>query len=156
MNRSRAATGALIAGVSIVLLAGCAAAPTPPHEWSDRMSALLADPNGQGGGGGGIAVASGAKNAHGSVELAAVPQGEYDVLAVCNGSGTVGIVVKAAGSPGAVLASSDIACGATLRLPVTVTATGLVLEATNTGDATQWHASVVTPGWQPTPTTSSH
>lgn len=144
-----------IAGVGIALLSGCTAAPTPSPEWSNRMSALLTDPNGQGGGGGGLARAGGDASARGSLELGLIPNGKYDVLAVCAGNGIVRVVVKTAASPATVLASSDIACGATLRLPVTVTAPGLVVEATNTGAATQWHASVVTPGWQPTPTTYS-
>ncbi|MCU1585950.1 MAG: hypothetical protein JWM49_2506 [Microbacteriaceae bacterium] len=122
----------MIVGVGISILAGCTAAPAPTHEWSDRMSALLSDPNGQGSAGGDLRVHSGSRSAHASVELPGIPSGEYDVLAVCTGTGTVHIAVKTRASPGRVLASSEVACGATLRLPVAVAATGIVLEATDT------------------------
>jgi hypothetical protein len=149
----------MIVGVGISILAGCTAAPAAPapsHEWSDRMIARLMDPNGQGGAGGDLGAASGAKSAPGTVELGSIPSGEYDVLAVCTGTGTVHIAIKAPASSGRVLASSDIACGATLRLPVTVAATGIVLEATNSGTSAQWQALIVTRGWEPAPTTYSH
>lgn len=146
----------MFVGAVIATLVGCTAAPTPTHEWSDRMSALLSDPNGQGGAGGDLGADSGTKSAHGSAVLAAVPSGEYDVLAMCTGTGTVHIAVRTPASPGRVLASSDVACGATLRLPVTVAATGIVLEASNSGTSAQWQAAIVTRGWEPTPTTYSH
>lgn len=148
----------MIVGVTVASLAGCTAAPAtaPSNEWSDRMSALLSDPNGQGGGGGGLGAASGTRLAHASIGLPNVPSGEYDVLAVCTGTGTIHIAIKTPAPPGTVLASSDVACGATLRLPVTVVATGILLEATSTGTYPQWQAAIVTPGWEPTPTTYSH
>lgn len=145
----------MIVGMGIGTLAGCTAPPAPSHDWSDRMIALLSDPKGQGGAGGGLEVGSGAKSARGSVELAGVPNGEYDLLAVCTGTGVVHMAIKTPASPSKVLASSDIACGATLRLPVTVTATGIVLEATNTSTSAQWQAAMVTPGWEPTRTNYS-
>ena len=110
---------------------------------------MLSDPGGQGGAGGDLGGASDAKSAHGVVELANIPTGEYDVLAVCTGISTVHIDIKTVSSLGKVLASSDIACGATLRLPVTVTSPGIILEATNTGTPAQWYAAIVTPGWEP-------
>lgn len=145
----------MIVGVGISIVAGCTAAPAPSHEWSDRMIALLRDPNGKGGAGGDLGAASGTESAPGSVELGSIPNGEYDVLAVCTGASIVHLAIRAPVSLGRVLASSDIACGATLRLPVTVAATGIVLEATNTGASAQWQAAMVTRGWEPTPTTYS-
>lgn len=79
----------MIVGMGIGTVAGCTAPPAPSHDWSDRMIALLRDPKGQGGAGGGLEVGSGAKSARGSVELAGVPNGEYDLLAVCTGTGVV-------------------------------------------------------------------
>jgi phage tail sheath gpL-like len=146
----------MFVGVGIATLAGCTAAPAPTHNWSARMSALLSDPNGQGGAGGDLGVDSGTKSAHGSVELAGVPSGKYDVLAVCTGTGTVHIAIRTPASPSRVLAASDVACGATLRLPVTVATKGIILEATHTGTSAQWQAAIATPGWEPTPTTYPH
>jgi hypothetical protein len=145
----------MVAGVCIATLAGCAAAPPPNHAWSDRMSALLSDLNGHGGGGGDLDRAGGARSAQGFLELADVSSGKYDVLAVCSGTGIVQITVTAITSPRAVLASSDIACGATLRLPITVSSPGIVLRATTTDTNAQWQAAVVTPGWEPDPTNYS-
>jgi hypothetical protein len=120
------------------------------------MIALLRDPQGQGGAGGDLGVDNGEKDAHASAELASVPSGEYDVLAVCTGTGVIHIAIKTPASPGSALAASDIACGATLRLPVTIPAPGIVLEATSTGTSAQWQAMIVTRGWEPAPTTYSH
>ena len=131
-------------------------APAPGLEWSDRMSALLQDPHGQGGGGGDLDRAGGANTAHGLLELGDIAAGKYDVLAVCTGTSIVHITISTSASPRAVLASSDVACGATLRLRVTVSSPGLVLQATTSGDAAQWQAAVVTPGWEPVPTNYSH
>jgi len=113
------------------------------------MIALLSDPDGQGGAGGGLRSDGADKRAHDTAELADVPSGEYDGLAVCSGTGTVHIAVLSSESPGRMLASADIACGATLRLPVTVGAPGVVLEASTSGTPALWQASIVTSGWQP-------
>ncbi|MBC7594076.1 MAG: hypothetical protein H7288_09080 [Kineosporiaceae bacterium] len=146
----------VIVGVSLATLAGCTATPAPNTDWSDRMIAVLSDSNGQGGAGGDLKVESGTKSARGTAHLADIPSGEYDVLAVCTGTGTVHLAVKTTAPPRRVLASSDIACSATLRLPVTVAATGVALEATDTGASAQRQAVIVTPGWEPAPTTYSH
>ena len=119
------------------------------------MAALLSDPSGQGGGGGGPSVDSSAKSGHGVVELNSVPIGEYDVLAVCTGASKVHLSIRTPASHGKELASSDIACGATLRLPITTTALGIAIDVTNTGTPAQWYTAVVTSGWEPTPTTFS-
>ena len=119
------------------------------------MTDLLSEPNGQGGAGGDLVVSGGAKTARGFVELVDVAPGKYDILAVCTGADIVHLVVKTR-SRSSVLASSDIVCGASLRLPVTVAEKGLVLEATNTGKPAQWQAAIVTPGWNPVPTTYQH
>ncbi|MEO7121782.1 MAG: hypothetical protein ABI400_01430 [Lacisediminihabitans sp.] len=155
MIRPHAIIALLIVGLGIVTVSGCTSAPAPNHEWSDRMTALLSDPSGQGGAGGVLSVDNGAKSANGVVELASVPSGEYDVLAVCTGAGTVHIVIKTSASHGKVLNSSDIACGATLRLPITTAAPGIAFEAASNGTPAQWQAALVTPGWGPTPTTYS-
>lgn len=101
------------------------------------MTVLLSDPKGQGGAGGGLRGDSVSGRARDTVELVNVSSGQYDVLGVCTSSGTVHIAVKTPESPGRVLATSDIACGATLRIPVTVTVTvtvrDLVFEATKPG-----------------------
>ena len=156
MNRPESVVAVMIIGMSIASLAGCTAAPVRDHDWPDRMNALFSDPKGQGGGGGGLEVASGAKSATGSIVLPDVPVGEYDVLAVCTGPGTVRMAIKPLASPRRLLASSDIACGATLRLPVTVTETGIVLEAINTSSFAQWQAAIVSPGGEPTRTTDKY
>lgn len=119
------------------------------------MTALLTDPNGQGGGGGGLAKSDGAKTASGSVELADVPTGKYDLLVVCSGTGIVHFAASASGSRH-VLAASDVACGATLRLPVTLTSKGIVLKASSSDSSAQWWASIATPHWEPSPTDFSN
>ena len=146
----------VIVGVSLATLAGCTATPAPNTNWSDRMIAVLSDPHGQGGAGGDLRIDSGARNARGTAYLADVPSGEYDVLAVCAGTGTIHLAVKTTTPPHRVLASPDIACGATLRLPVTVAATGVALEATDPSTSAQWQAMIATPGWERAPTTYSH
>ena len=113
----------VIVGVSLVTLAGCTATPVPNIDWSNRMIAVISDPHGQGGAGGDLRIDSGAKNARGTVYLANVPGGEYEVLAVCDGTGIIHLAIKTTTPPHRVLAASDIACGATLRLPVTVAVT---------------------------------
>ncbi len=153
--RPRTVVIVMIVGLGIATTTGCASEPAPTHDWSARMIALLSDPGGQGGAGGDLRVDKGAKSARGTAELASVPTGEYDVLAVCTGAGIVHIAIESASSSGRVLASSDIACGATLRLPVSLPMTGIVLEATSTSTSAQWQATVVTPGWEPTTTTYS-
>ena len=142
----------LVVGVGIATLAGCTAAPAPSDEWSTRMGDLFYGPNGGGGGASGDLGDSGT-SARAGVELAVVPSGEYDVLAVCTGTGIVHIVVKSSISRGKVLAASDIACGATLRLPFTLTAPGVDVEAINKGTPAQWLISIVTRGWEPAPHT---
>ena len=156
MKRPQTIVAVVIVGVSLATLAGCTATPAPITDWSNRMIAMLRDPHGQGGAGGDLRIDSGAKNARGTVYLANVPSGEYEVLAVCNGTGTIHLAIKTTTPPRRVLAASDIACGATLRLPVTVAATGVALEATNPSTSAQWQAVIVTPGWEPAPTTYSH
>ena len=146
----------VIVGVSLATLAGCTARPAPNSDWSERMIAVLHDPHGQGGAGGDLRIEGEARDARGTAYLADVPSGQYDVLAVCDGTGTIHLAVKITTPPHRVLASSDIACGATLRLPVTVAATGVALEATDPSTSAQWQAMIVTPGWEPAPTTYSH
>ena len=156
MKRPQTIVAVVIVGVSLATLAGCTATPVPNTDWSNRMIAVLSDPHGQGGAGGDLTIDSGAKNARGTVYLANVPGGEYEVLAACDGTGTIHLAVKTTTPPHRVLASSDIACGATLRLPVTVAATGVALEATDPSTSAQWQAVIVTPGWEPATTTYSH
>jgi len=156
VKRPQTIVAVVIVGVSLVTLAGCTATPAPNIDWSNRMIAMLRDPHGQGGAGGDLRIDSGAKNARGTVYLANVPSGEYDVLAVCDGTGIIHLAIKTTTPPHRVLAASDIACGTTLRLPVTVAATGVALEATNPSTSAQWQAMIVTPGWEPAPTTYSH
>lgn len=133
MKRLQTIVAVVIVGVSLATLAGCTASPVLNTDWSNRMIAVLGDPHGQGGAGGHLRTDSGAKNARGTVYLDNVPSGEYEVLA-----------------------ASDIACGATLRLPVTVASTGVALEATDPSTSAQWQAVIVTPVWEPAPTTYSH
>ena len=156
VKRPQTIVAVVIVGVSLATLAGCTATPVPNTDWSNRMIAVLSDPHGQGGAGGDLRTDSGAKNARGTAYLADVPSGEYDVLAVCDGTGTIHLAIKTTTPPHRVLASSDIAFGATLRLPVTVAATGVALEATDPSTSAQWQAMIVTPGWEPAPTTYSH
>jgi len=156
VKRPQTIVAVVIVGVSLATLAGCTATPVPNTDWSNRMIAVLSDPHGQGGAGGDLRINSGAKNARGTVYLANVPSGEYEVLAVCDGTGTIHLAVKTTTPPHSVLAASDIACGATLRLPVTVAATGVALEATTASTSARWQTVIVTPGWEPAPTTYSH
>ena len=156
MKRPQTIVAVVIVGTSLATLAGCTTTPVPNTDWSNRMIAMLSDPHGQGGAGGNLRIDSGAKNARGTVYLANVPSGEYEVLAVCDGTGIIHLAVKTTTPPRRVLAASDIACGATLRLPVTVAATGVALEATDPSTSAQWQAVIVTPGWEPAPTTYSH
>ena len=156
MKRPQTIVAVVIVGVSLATLAGCTATPVPNTDWSNRMIPVLSDPHGQGGAGGDLRIDNGAKNARGTVYLSNVPSGKYEVLAVCDGTGFIHLAVKTTTPPRRVLAASDIACGATLRLPVTVAATGVALEATNPSTSAQWHAMIVTPGWEPAPTTYSH
>jgi len=146
----------VIVGVSLAPLAGRTATPAPNIDWSDRMIALLSDPHGQGGAGGDLRVDNGARISRGTTYLADVPSGKYDILAVCDGTGTIHLAVKTTTPPHRVLASSDIVCGATLRLPITVAATGVALEATGHNTSAHWQAVIAPPGWEPAPATYSH
>lgn len=89
----------MIVGVSLATLAGCTARPAPTTDWSERMIAVLRDPHGQGGAGGDLRIDSGARNARGTAYLADVPSGDYDVLAVCDGTGTIHLAVKTTTPP---------------------------------------------------------
>ena len=150
----------LVVGASAVSLVGCVPSTpvSPDLAWSSRMVGLLSAPNGQGGAGGEVS----AQKRKGSVTLMSVTAGSYDVLAVCTGMDTVHFIVSSnseagnGSSPDGVLASADIACGATLRLPVTIPAGGVALTASSAGGSGAWQSSIVTPGWSPVPTTFSH
>jgi phage tail sheath gpL-like len=137
-------------------LVGCTAAATPKpnyRAWTDRMVALLVTPSkGQGGAGGVIQHDGNAKTATSEVELSGVAVGKYDVLAVCTGSGIVRFSVSKGGSAHHVLAYADIACGATLRLPVTITSSDIVLEAKDDNTTSAWEAAIVPSGWEPSRT----
>lgn len=147
----------LVVGVSALSLVGCApsGAVSPDGSWSSRMSALLNDPGGQGGGGGVLSRQSDT----GSVTLGSVTGGSFDILAVCTGARTMHFTVRdpsptdSRSANKVSLASSDIACGATLRIPVTITAGEVTLTVQSDQRTGQWHSAIVTPGWDPVPTT---
>lgn len=150
----------LVVGVSVMSVVGCTspASVSPADMWSSRMSGLLSAPAGQGGAGGEFT----AQSRTGSVILMNVIGGSYDVLAVCTGVDVVRFTVSSSSSssqaghsssPEGVLASADIACGATLRLPVVIPPGGVVLTARSDGGSGAWQSAIVTPGWSPIPTT---
>ena len=125
------------------------------------MAQLFGDPAGLGGGGGAVTAAGRTGSGSTKVILGSARVGSYDVLGVCTGSGIMRLTVvetdptKTGSGRDTVLAVSDIACGATLRLPVTVSKSEVSLAVSQNTGAAQWWASIVSPGWEPSPTSYS-
>jgi hypothetical protein len=161
-------SGRIIAAVPLLLSAfltsGCTEAiPTVPADdgWSSRMTSLLSDPRGAGGAGGVLqaleAAPEGSDDSGSSVVvLGSVPGGSYDVLGVCREAAIVHLTLSATGAEESggeadrVLVESDIACGATTRLPVTSPGGDVTISAYGPVGA-GWKASLVSSGWEPAP-----
>lgn len=168
MRSPRKTVALLTVGIGVVLaaLSGCssevaALAPTADPGWSERMSGLLnAADSSAGGGSGELARGTAAHPSRAAVILGSIPPARYDVLGVCTGTDLVHLSITKTGGvatpTGAdVLASSDIACGSTLRLPVTSASEGMKFTVSSTSGAARWQIFVVAPGWYPAPTTYS-
>lgn len=170
MHRLAGHAALLSSTLAVLLLAGCSApepapepAPAPAVDdgWSSRMSQVLTDPAGQGGADGSLTADAGSdegsddQDGAARVTLASVRGGEYDVLGVCRNADVVRLTVERLGSDGEpeeTYGETDIPCGATVRLPVTIGQGGATIEATGPVGA-EWHATIVTPDWQPGLTT---
>lgn len=107
--RRRAAFASLVIGV--LLLTACTGNPSTDRDfdaWYDQMQTVLGDPNGIGGGGGATP---------GSVELSTMRTGKWVVYAVCNDTSVLHIRIRGGST---ILAETDLPCGATIAIPVTV------------------------------------
>ena len=121
------------------------------------MAQLLSDPAGLGGAGGELTPVddSSRQDEVAEVTLGRVSVGEYDVLGVCRNARAVHLSVlqlEAGGLPGEVLAETDIACGATARLPVSLNGSDVTVRASGPAGG-EWAKAVVTPNWEPQLTT---
>ncbi|AMM21639.1 hypothetical protein AX769_17690 [Frondihabitans sp. PAMC 28766] len=119
------------------------------------MGTLLSDSNGDGAASDTLTGEPGEKTGSALVELGSVDPGEFDVLSVCRGGGVVRVGVlhrTPENNSGSLkpLASMNVVCGATTRLPITIPRHDVVLKATGPA-GTDWVAEVVTRGWQPDP-----
>ena len=156
------AFGASLLVLATVGLTACSGTNTDTDaaaaDWQDRMQTYLSDPAGQGGGGGDVAASTQSPS---KVSLGTITLGEYDVLAVCEGTAAVHVVVSADAKIGGAtkVASSDIPCGATVRIPVTFPSGSAAISASrkavstdsasDTSDSAQWYVSIVSRGWEP-------
>lgn len=107
----------LVATALVVMsmqLTACASAPstdTGYDTWAAQMRAVVSDSNGIGGAGG---------SGPGSVELDYMRIGKWVVYAVCGHTDVVHVTVRGGGT---ILAATDVACGATVALPIAVDST---------------------------------
>ncbi|MDM7886073.1 hypothetical protein QUG92_13250 [Curtobacterium sp. RHCKG23] len=120
--------------------------------WSSLMgTALLDEEHGQGGAGG---------EGAGGAGLGSVPAGAWDLLVACNGADGWSFRVESGPDGGDTLARSDVPCGATERLSVTVPESGGLTvrahplrtapEAVRRGDVpVHWYVAVVPEGFEP-------
>lgn len=94
-----------------LLLTGCATG-VPAHgdydAWSARMQTVFDDPDGNGGGG---------AEGPGSVELPSTRTGRWVAYAVCADAGLVHVRIRGGDRT---LAETDVPCGATVAMPLTV------------------------------------
>lgn len=104
------------------------------------MQTVLYDPDGQG-----------ALNGDGSGggDLMSVKPGEYVLAAACTGADVFHVAARADGK---LLGSSDVPCGATVKIPISYASTnGLQLRVSHRGSASTgaWYVSVNQPSWAP-------
>jgi hypothetical protein len=121
---------------------GQASTSTDFDGWYGQMQTVFGDPNGIGGGGGGTP---------GSVVLGSMRTGKWVVYAVCNDTEAIHIRIRGGST---ILAETDVPCGATIAVPITVdsaTARRFEIRTSHpkgTIGTGWWAAQVNSPSWK--------
>ena len=136
----------LVAGGSL-MLSGCTS-PSPTNArfntWYEQMQTVFSDPNGDGGGGG---------LAPGSVDLGSMRAGSWVAYAVCDNVDRIHVRIRAGNTT---LAETDVPCGATIAMPITVDNTAarrleiLTTRAKGTHGSGWWSVQINTTSWKQT------
>lgn len=143
--RRRAAFASLAIGA--LLLTACtenSSTDTDFDAWYDQMRTVLGDTNGVGGGGGATP---------GSVDLSTMRTGKWVVYAACNNTNVLHIRIRGGST---ILAETDLPCGATIAIPVTIdssTARQFEIQTSHPKGSTGtgwWSAQVNSASWKQT------
>lgn len=135
----------LLLAVATVSLTACAdhsSTDTAFDTWYAQMQTVLDDPNGVGGGGGATP---------GSVALGTMHAGRWVVFAVCNHTNVLHVQIMGGST---VLAETDVPCGATIGIPVTVDSAAArrfeIRTRHHKGDSGTgwWEVEVNSPSWK--------
>lgn len=141
-----ALTSALVACASL-MLSGCT--PTSPtvdrfDAWYEQMQTVLSDPNGIGGGG---------APTPGSVELDSMRAGRWVTFAVCHNVDRIHLRIRGGNKT---LAETDVPCGATIAMPITVDSAAashfeiLTTRAKGTAGSGWWSVQINSTSWKQT------
>ena len=97
-----------LAMTALTACTGQSSATTDFNGWYEQMRTVFDDSHGMGGAGGATP---------GSVELGSIRTGEWVVYAVCTNTDVIHIRIRGGSTT---LAETDVPCGATIAVPITV------------------------------------